>query len=210
MGPGGAGRSQPVHPVSLQTALNPTETAKLLNQPALGEAHRPFHLNRSAQPCSQQPPRWFSAATASLLPPRPPPCFKNLKLAGPSAPAPSLFAANAVGQVSLNGQLGGKRPMTCSPSAHFVEQARGYKEVHDQTPVRVPWGLKIWSSDPHRLAPAWMAPRRQNSRAGWLAATAVGPGQASTSTCATKRFEGCVWLERPPSQTKYNGGLPAP
>jgi hypothetical protein len=74
----------------------------------------------------------FAVPAATLL--------KGLKLPVPGA-LPSLFAANAVGQISLNGQLGGT-PDDLLAKLRATLTSQGYSERTLNT-VSGPWGLNL-------------------------------------------------------------------
>jgi len=106
----------------------------------------------------------FAAPAASLL--------KNLKLPVPSA-LPSLFAANAVGQVSLNGQLGGT-PDDLLAKLRTSLSSQGYKERTINT-VSGAWGLNL-VFDPPAGTSVDGTPSGKTAVLV-LQATAVGPGR---------------------------------
>ncbi|MCP9800748.1 hypothetical protein [Synechococcus sp. RedBA-s] len=105
----------------------------------------------------------FAAPAASLL--------KGLKLPVPSG-LPSLFAANALGQISLNGQLGGT-PEGLLAKLRASLSSQGYRERTVNT-VSGPWGLNL-VFDPPTGTSVDGTPAGKTSVLV-LQATALGPG----------------------------------
>lgn len=111
------------------------------------------------------------AATAALAAPAAS-LLRDLKLPVPSS-LPSLFAANAVGQISLNGQLGGT-PEELLARLRASLSSQGYSERTTNT-VSGPWGLNLVFDPP-------AGTRVDGTPAGKTAvlvlqATALGPGK---------------------------------
>ncbi|EAQ73780.1 MULTISPECIES: hypothetical protein [unclassified Synechococcus] len=106
----------------------------------------------------------FAAPAASLL--------KGLKLPVPAG-LPSLFAANAVGQISLNGQLGGT-PEGLLAKLRTSLTNQGYSERTINT-VSGPWGLNL-VFDPPAGTSVDGTPAGKTAVLV-LQATALGPGK---------------------------------
>ncbi|WP_255111915.1 hypothetical protein [Synechococcus sp. Edmonson 11F2] len=115
----------------------------------------------------------YAAPAASLL--------KGLKLPVPSG-LPSLFAANAVGQISLNGQLGGT-PEDLLAKLRTSLSSQGYRERTINT-VSGPWGLNL-VFDPPAGTSVDGTPDGKTAVLV-LQATALGPGKLNLNV----RYEG--------------------
>jgi hypothetical protein len=115
----------------------------------------------------------WAAPAATLL--------KNLKLPIPK-PAASLFAANAIGQTSLNTQLPGTPDALLAKVKGSLSQ-QGYSERTINT-VSGPWGFNL-VMDPPSGTTVDGTPAGKTA-ALVLQATAIGPGQLNLNV----RFEG--------------------
>ncbi|MFM7674726.1 MAG: hypothetical protein ACKO5F_03885 [Synechococcus sp.] len=115
---------------------------------------------------------WATPA-ASLL--------KSLKLPLPK-PAASLFAANALGQTSLNTQLPGQPDQLLAKEKASLSQ-QGYSERTINT-VSGPWGFNL-VMDPPAGTTVDGTPEGKTA-ALVLQSTAIGPGQLNLNV----RFEG--------------------
>ncbi|MCT0224104.1 hypothetical protein [Synechococcus sp. CS-1328] len=115
----------------------------------------------------------WAAPAASLL--------KGLKLPLPK-PAPSLFAANAIGQTSLNTQLGGTPEQLLAKVKSALSQ-QGYTERTINT-VSGAWGFNL-VMDPPSGTTVDGTPDGKTA-ALVLQSTAIGPGKLNLNV----RFEG--------------------
>jgi len=107
--------------------------------------------------------------------------LKGLKLPLPK-PAASLFAANAIGQTSLNTQLPGQPEALLAKLKTSLGQ-QGYSERKVNTVVG-PWGFNLVMDPPAGTSVDGTSAGK--SAALVLQATAIGPGQLNLNV----RFEG--------------------